>query len=74
MINETRRKRDCEFHLSNFNRILSLVMNSPRQKRNVLCGNICGSRPFANTSCATRTFQNNKEIQNPCFLSITRLA
>ena len=45
----------------------SLVMNSPRQKRKVLCGNICGSRPFAKTSCATKTFQNNKEIQNPVF-------
>ena len=56
VITETRWKLDCEFHLSNFNRILPPVMNRPRQKRKVLCRNICGSRPFANTSCATKTF------------------
>ena len=56
VITETHWKLDCEFHLSNFNRILPPVMNRPRQKRKVLCRNICGSRPFANTSCATKTF------------------
>ena len=55
VITETLWKLDCEFHLSNFNRILPPVMNRPRQKRKVLCRNICGS-PFANTSCATKTF------------------